>query len=80
MASQFLLQIIDRATGDVVLGFEPGSRIETAVIDDLVQRVIGQGVGVMTTSASVERIMRAQWSALVTDLKLQVMAPLRNVV
>jgi hypothetical protein len=73
--SQFLIQIVDKTTGEVVVGLEPGSRVETDLINEFVIRVKGIGVGMFKTEAAVEAASRQAWADLLMALKLQVRPP-----
>jgi hypothetical protein len=73
MPSQFTLQVIDKYTGDVVLGFEPGSRVETDLVDDVLTRAKGEGIGLLRTEAAVEAALRRAWTETLLSLKTQVM-------
>lgn len=69
MASRFKLQIVEKATGDIVLGLEPGSKIETDLIEDFMRRLKGYGVGMFKSEAKVEAAATRAWEELLYDLK-----------
>lgn len=56
MASEFLLQIVWRETGEVVQ-MEPGGAVEVDLVNDLTERLLEQPVGVFTTRAGVSKIV-----------------------
>lgn len=72
MPSDFLLQIIDRHTGEVVESLEPGSRIEVDIIDSVIGRMHAVGVGFLKSRASVEETTRQAWVDALMALKRQV--------
>jgi len=74
MASRFLLQIIDRATNDVIQ-FEPGMAAEKLFIEDCVGQIIKRGVGFFRTEAHVVQDIRDGLEAAILELKAQIKQP-----
>lgn len=72
MASDFLLQIVNRHTGDVVVSWEPGGRVETDIIASVLAVAKAQGVGFFATEAQVEAAIHSAWTATLHALKAQV--------
>lgn len=72
MRSDFVLQIVNRHTGEIVRGFEPGSHVETDVVEELLTRIHGEGVGLFRTEATVDAVIRKAWGELLHALKSQV--------
>lgn len=71
MASRYLLQIVDRQSGNVVQ-FEPGLQAEKDFVADCVKRVVELGVGLLKTEAHVEQDVRTGIELAILDLKAQV--------
>lgn len=72
MASQYRIQVIDNFTGEPVATWEPGGKVETDLVEELVLRVRTKGVGVGRTAAHVEEDVRAALQELLYALKLRV--------
>lgn len=68
MRSEFLMQIVDRTTGEVVR-FEAGGRIETDLKADILARVSQQPTGVFRTEASVRQVVSDAVDAAFRALK-----------
>ena len=71
MASRFLMQIVDRTTGDTVQ-FEPGLSVEVNFIDDCVTKIVSKGVGFTKTSSQVEAAIRDGIEQSILDLKKKI--------
>ena len=71
MASRFLMQIIDRKTGEVVQ-FEPGKVVETDFVEDCVEQVVRLGVGLGRTSNHVAADVRQGLEDAIWSLKRRV--------
>ena len=71
MASRFLIQVVDKTTGDVV-SWAPGLAAERQFTDDLVNRVVAKGVGYGRSSAKVGTAVRESLTELLHDLKRDV--------
>ena len=74
MASRYLMQIVDKKTGDVVQ-FEPGLAIEKDFVEDCARRIIqratrnivDRGVGIGCTTLHVEKDIEDGLDATVRD-------------
>lgn len=75
MQSQYLLQIVERETGEVVKSWEPGSRIETELLTELSTRLSGRGIGLGRTTVHVLDDLKHAWAELLFELKSQVIPP-----
>jgi hypothetical protein len=75
MASDFLLQVINRHTGVVVTTWEPGSHAETDMVEGVMVR-LGE-VGVFRGREQVKAAVRAAWAEHLKALK-SVVAPLSH--
>lgn len=73
MTSLYTMQIIDKSTGEVVRGFEPGSRVETDLIEEVLTRAKGDGIGYMKSALAVETTLRQAWNETLLALKSQVL-------
>jgi len=71
MPSRFLMQIVDRETGDVVQ-WEPGLRVEQDFVDACVQRILSLGVGLGRTAKHVETDVRNGIEQAIFQLKARV--------
>lgn len=71
MASRYLMQIVDRDTGDVVQ-FEPGTAIERDFVSDIVRKTSAKGVGLGRTTSHVVGDVRAAIEEAIFELKAQV--------
>jgi hypothetical protein len=71
MVSDFLIQIINRRTGEVVQ-WAPGLQVETDFINDLGGRVAAKSVGVGRTRKQVAERVKEAVQELLLDLKRQV--------
>lgn len=69
--SRFLLQIIDRQSGDVIQ-LEPGLSAETNFVDECVETISKRGVGLGYSTAHVEQDIRAGIEEVILDLKGQI--------
>lgn len=69
--SDFRLQIIDK-TGHVAHGWQPGDRVETELVTDLLARVKAKGVGVFRNEAHVLADVRAAFTEMIFDLKRRI--------
>lgn len=70
--SAFRLQIVDAKTGYVTKGWEPGGKVETDLVEELCGRLKGRGIGVFKTEAKVLEAVRAEFQAMLLDLKRRV--------
>ena len=71
MASMFVMQIVDKRSGEVVQ-FEPGLSVEINFIDDCVTRILAKGVGVFRTQAHVAQDVRLGIEEAIHALKRKV--------
>jgi hypothetical protein len=71
MASRYLMQIVDRKTGDVVQ-FEPGQAAELEFVEDCVAKVVRLGVGLGRTSTQVSVAIRQGIEEAIHGLKRRV--------
>lgn len=74
MPSDFLMQIINRHTGEVVATWEPGSRVEADVVTHCLQIAKQRGIGFWRTEARVTAVLHAAWHEAIHALKSQVIA------
>lgn len=74
MASRFLLQVLDRKSGDVVQ-FEPGQRVESEFVTDCVNHIVRLGVGLGRTSAHVAQDVRQGIEEVMFELKAKIRSP-----
>lgn len=72
MQSDFLLQVVNRHTGEVVSTWEPGGSVEANLVHSCVVAAKARGIGFWRTEAQVERALRAAWSDVLHALKSQV--------
>ena len=70
--SRYRLQVIDAMTGELVMGWQPGDRVELEMAADLAQRVKAKGVGVFRTEAHVLTDLRAAFGEMLYELKRRV--------
>lgn len=71
MPSDYVLQIVHRPSGTVA-AIEPGSRVETDLIDEVLNRAKAYGVGMFASESVVEVRLRQAWAELLHDLKTRV--------
>ena len=71
MASDFLIQVVHKETGNVV-SWAPGLEVEKHLVTELLDRVKAKGVGVMRTEAHVLADVRLALEELLYDLKAQI--------
>lgn len=71
MVSRYLLQIIDRKTGEIIQ-LEPGLSAEIDFIDECAKRVLSLGVGIGRTEKHVEQDVRTGIELALLDLKTKV--------
>lgn len=71
MASEFVLQIVHEATGEIVTEWRP-RQDAPEVIFDLLNRVAAKGVGIFRTTAHVQQDIKTAWQELLQDLKNRV--------
>lgn len=71
MASQFLLQIVDRNSGKVIK-MEPGGPVEREIVADLTKRILDKPIGVFSTKTQVARIVEDCFNELILELKKQI--------
>lgn len=71
MASRYLMQVIDRQTGEVVQ-FEPGRAIEAGFVDACVALSVRRDVGFGRTTRQVARAIRLGVEEAIEHLKLRV--------
>lgn len=69
--SQFVIQVVDRETGDVV-EWAPGLKVEKDFVNELCERVAGKGVGVGRTTRHVVADVRVALQELLYTLKANV--------
>lgn len=70
--SDYVLQIRNRHTGEVVADIEPGSHVEIDIIDDVVERAAQKGIGWFKSAASTKKALRAAAEESILDLKRRV--------
>lgn len=68
MVSRYLLQIIDRKTGEIIQ-LEPGLSAEIAFIEECAKRVLSLGVGIGRTAKHVEQDVKTGIELALLDLK-----------
>lgn len=68
MASDFLIQVVHKATGDVV-SWAPGLEVEKEFETELLNRVRAKGVGLFRTEAHVIDDVAVALRELLFDLK-----------
>lgn len=73
MTSHFRMQIVDTRTGDVV-EWEPGLKVETDFIEDIIVRTRLRGVGLFKTTQHVENDLRVALDEAIFDLKRKIAA------
>lgn len=71
MSSRYLMQVIDRETGEAVT-FEPGLRDEKNFVDACVNRVVDLGVGIGRTASHVASDVRTALELELLNLKTHV--------
>lgn len=71
MPSDYLIQVVHKASGSVVQ-WEPGLRLEQEFEDELLLRVKAKGVGLTRTEIHVLADIRAAVRELLYDLKSRV--------
>ena len=71
MPSQFLLQIIDRDS-DQVIKLEPGGRVEREIVADLTKRILDKPIGLFSTRTQVAKIVEDCFNELILELKKQI--------
>jgi hypothetical protein len=71
MASRYLMQIVDRDTGDVVR-YEPGQVVESDFVEDCVEQIVRLGVGLGRTTDHVAADIRRGIEDAIYALKRQV--------
>lgn len=72
MASQYLVQIVDKKTRQVVNSWQPGLQAELEFEAELLRRVQKMGVGVFRTEAHVLKDVQAAIRELLYELKSRV--------
>ena len=70
--SEYRLRIVHARTGQIVKGWEPGTHIETDLVDELCARTKAKGVGMFRTEAHVLDDIRAAFAEMLYELKKQV--------
>jgi hypothetical protein len=68
MASRFLIQIVNKKTGNVV-EFEPGLRAEADFVESCVQSIVALGVGLTKTQAHVTADIRSGIQLAILEVK-----------
>jgi hypothetical protein len=71
MASQFKIQIVHADSG-VVYEWAPGQQVERDFIQQIVDRVAAEGVGVAKTQAQVLAVIKKAITDLLWELKADV--------
>ena len=71
MASRYLIQIVDRQTGEVAL-FEPGLAVEADLITESVNNAVRVGIGFGRSSAQSAAAMRQGMEEALFALKAKV--------
>jgi len=72
MASDYAIQIVHVATGEVVHRWAPGLAVEVELVENLCARIAAKGVGVGRTEAHVIADVREAVGELLLDLKKRV--------
>lgn len=70
--SDFLLQIVDKKTGEVHLWWEPRERTDLDLAEAICKGLEARGVGVFVTQATVLQAVREVLPVAVLDLKKRV--------
>jgi hypothetical protein len=73
--SDYRLQVIHLRSKDpdrVVLGWQPGDRVETDLAEELSQRIKAKGVGLFRTEAHVMADVRKAVAEMLFELKARV--------
>ena len=63
------MQIVHAVTGRVVTGWQPGDKVETDLVDDLVVRVKQKGVGIFKSEERVLDGVREAFQEMLLALK-----------
>ena len=71
MPSRYLMQVVDRQTGEIVQ-FEPGQDVEIEFVEDCVANAVQHGVGFGRTSAQVATVLKQSIEEAIYALKLKV--------
>lgn len=71
MASQFLLQIVERNSGKVV-ALEPGGPVEVELVAELAKRLQEKRVGIFTTRAQVAKVVEDTLKDMIYELKKKI--------
>ena len=71
MASRFLMQIVDRQTGEIIQ-YEPGRRAEILFVEDCIERIVELGVGFGRTQKHVVTDIRAGIESAILALKAKI--------
>lgn len=71
MASQFLLQIIERNSGKIVT-LEPGGPVEVELVAELAKRLQEKRVGIFTTRAQVAKVVEDTLKDMIYELKRKI--------
>lgn len=71
--STFIIQVIDKHTGNVV-EWAPGLAVERQLVEDLCNRVASKGVGILRTTAHVVDDVKTSLEELLFELKSDVPA------
>ena len=71
MASQFLMQVVDRET-QMVVQWEPGQRIEREFVDDVVTKLSTRRIGWFVRRSTVLDVVRQAFLETIFELKAKV--------
>jgi len=69
VVSDYRLQVVQASTGKVVKGWQPGDKVETDLVDELVDRAKAKGVGLFRSEARVLGGVREAFGEMLLDLK-----------
>ena len=72
MASEYVIQVIHKATNKVVHSWAPGLAVEKELISELLDRVKAKGVGIARTEYHVLADVKEAIEELLHDLKSRV--------
>ena len=72
MASEYVVQIVHKASKQVVKSWDPGLLVEKEFEQEIVARVREKGVGVFRTEAHVLRDVREAIREVLYELKVMV--------
>ena len=69
MASQFIIQVVYKKTGEVIKSWLPGERVEKDIEDEVIGRIQAKGVGFLKTEAKVLASVREALREFLYSLK-----------